>query len=115
MNVKVKGLILTLLIVGTFATILTITQATAYTNANGDITQEQLQNQDGARKCESVCQNSCECDCANTCRNGEENTFEYHHRTRTKHMNQECSSNQLKEMSQNREQYRCNVGKHNES
>ena len=108
MNVKVKGLILTLLIVGTFVTILTATQATAYTNANGDITQEQLQNQNRDGTCNPVCQNTCEENCTNPCRNGENNAFEYQHRNQTKHMNQECSTNQVGEMSQYREQCRRN-------
>ena len=114
MNVKVKGFILTLLIVGTFVTILTTTQAIAYTNANGEVTQEQLQNQNRDGTCDPVCQNTCEGDCTTTCRNGENSAFEYQHRHQTKHMNQECSSNQVGEMSQYREQCRRN-GKNNES
>ena len=112
MNVKVKGLILTLLIVGTFVTILTATQATAYTNANGDITQEQLQNQNRDCTCDPVCQNMCEVDCDNICRNGENDALEHQHRNQTKHMNQECSSGQVGEMMQYGEQYRRN-GKNN--
>lgn len=114
MKVKVKGLILTLLIVGTFVIILTATQATAYTNANGDITQEQLQNQNRDGTCDPVCQNTCEGDYTNTCRNGENSASEYQHRNQTRHMNQECSSNQVREMSQYGEQCRRN-GKNNES
>ena len=114
MNEKVKGLILTLLIVGTFVTILTATQATAYTNANGDITQEQLQKQNRNGTCDPACQNNCEENCANTCRNGENSGFEYQHRNQTKQMNQEYSNNQVGEMSQYGEQGRRN-GKNNGS
>ena len=114
MNVKVKGFILTLLIVGTFVTILTTTQASMYTNTNGDITQEQIQNQNRDCTCDPVCQNTCEGDCTTTCRNGENSAFEYQHRNQTKHMNQECSSNQVEEMSQYGEQCRRN-GKNNGS
>ena len=114
MNLKVKGLILTLLIVGTFVTILTTTQATSYTNTNEDLIQEQLQNQNRDHICDSVCQNTCEGNCTNTCRNGENSAFEYQHRNQTKHMNQECSGSQVEEMYQFRKQCRHN-GKNNGS
>ena len=112
MNGKVKGLILTLLLVGTFVTILTMTQVTAYTDANEDNTQEQIQNQNRDCICDPVCQNTCEEECTRTCRNEENGAFEYQHRNQTKHMNEECSSNQIEEMSQYGEPCRRN-GKNN--
>ena len=101
MNTKIKSIILALLVIGTMATIFTVTQVSADNNeiALQDFQQNELQNQTQNRHRttlqEGMHQTSGDCNCQ--C-DGDSGSLKLRNQTRTTAMNQNCSNNQLGEM-----------------
>lgn len=115
MNVKVKGILVTLLLMGILASIVTMTQATAYGEQetivqDQGLTQDQEQNRIRTR--ERICQNMGDCEFSNGTRSDEAYAFAYQQHNRTRAMHQECTGSQAGETVQCQTQHRQNASRH---
>jgi len=95
-NIKTKGIILTLLIVGSLITALAATQADAY--ANETASQEQIRHEHQNRHRITVQERACQTMGDGCCGlNGDGENLEWQHQTQMRNTNQTCPQTQLRE------------------